>query len=195
LALRARIENDIKMQKFSKLLLKLAGWKVYVKVEEPRKSVICVAPHTSNWDFPIGKLSYWALGRNASFLIKKSWFFFPMGYFFAAMGGVPVDRTKKNSVTQQMADEFSKRENFHLAITPEGTRSLVDKWKMGFYHIAVKANVPIQIAVIDYEKKQMGIETVFYPTGDEVSDIEKIQSFYLNVKARFPEKFNLTPKK
>lgn len=179
------------MQKLSKWILKIAGWKAFVTVAEPQKSIICVAPHTSNWDFLIGKLSYLALGREASFLIKKSWFFFPMGYLFRAMGGVPVDRSKRTSVTQQMAEEFGKRESFHLAITPEGTRGLVSKWKMGFYHIALKANVPIQLAYIDYVKKELGIKKVFYPTGDEKADLEKIQAYYKDVHARFPEKFNL----
>lgn len=180
------------MQVLSKWLLKTAGWKVVVKVDEPAQSVICVAPHTSNWDFLIGKLAYWSLGRKASFLIKKSWFFFPMGYLFDAMGGVPVDRSRNTSVTQIMAEEFSRREQFHLAITPEGTRSLAPKWKMGFYHIAVSTKVPIQIACLDYAKKEVFIEALFYPTGDEAADIEKIQSYYKNVSARFPEKFNLS---
>lgn len=180
------------MKKLSAYLLRLFGWKTLLTVEEPSKSVICVAPHTSNWDFPIGKLSYLALGRKASFLIKKSWFFFPMNLFFVAMGGVPIDRTKKNSVTDQMAEEFDKREHFHLAITPEGTRSLSPKWKMGFYHIAVKANVPIQLAYIDYAKKEMGITKLFYPTGNEEADLLEIHDFYRNVTAKFPHKFNLT---
>lgn len=183
------------MQKISQFILKLFGWKLNVQAEEPLKSVICVAPHTSNWDFPIGKLSYVALGREASFLMKKSWFFFPMGYLFAAMGGVPVDRSKKNSITDLMADEFEKRTYFHLAITPEGTRSLVENWKMGFYHIAIKAKVPIQIAYIDYQKKEMGIKDIFYPTGDEKADLDKIQAYYMDVRACFPEKFNLSAKK
>ncbi len=179
------------MQKLSKWILKIAGWKSFVTVAEPQKSIICVAPHTSNWDFLFGKLFYLALGREASFLIKKSWFFFPMGYLFRAMGGVPVDRSKRTSVIQQMVEEFEKRKSFHLAITPEGTRGLVSKWKMGFYHIALKANVPIQLAYIDYGKKELGIKEVFYPTGNEKADLEKIQSYYKDVQAKFPENFNL----
>jgi len=115
------------MQKFSLWIFKKCGWKAVVTVDEPAKSVICVAPHTSNWDFIIGKLYYWSLSRKSSFLMKKSWFFFPLGNFFRNMGGVPIDRSKKTSVTDQMAEEFSKHETFHLAITPEGTRSLVSK--------------------------------------------------------------------
>jgi len=121
--------------------------------------------------------------------MKKSWLFFPMGSMLRSMGGIPVDRSKRTSVTDQMAEEFKKRENFHLAITPEGTRSLVKKWKMGFYHIAVKAAVPIELAYFDYAKKEMGITTVFYPTGDENADLEKIQEYYKDVIPCHPELF------
>ena len=161
------------MQKFSQWVLRMIGWKTVALVAEPPKSVICVAPHTSNWDFVIGKLYYWSLNRKSSFL-----------------GGVAVDRSKHTSVTDQMAEEFNKRENFHLAITPEGTRKLVKIWKMGFYHIAVKANVPVQLAYIDYGKKEMGITTILYPTGDEKADLERIQAFYSNVSACHPDKFD-----
>ncbi|MDX9747017.1 MAG: lysophospholipid acyltransferase family protein [Paludibacter sp.] len=178
------------MQKLSKWIIRMAGWKMKIEVDEPAKSVICVAPHTSNWDFIIGKLSYWAAGRQANFLMKKSWFIFPFGLLFKAMGGVPIDRSKKNSVTQQMADEFGLREHFHLAITPEGTRSRTENWKMGFYHIAVKAGVPIQLAYIDYAKKEMGITTLLVPGEDEKADMLKIKEYYKSVQGRFPEKFN-----
>jgi len=182
------------MHKFSQWIFKKVGWKAVVTVPEPLKSVICIAPHTSNWDFLIGKLYYWTLNRKSSFLMKKSWFFFPMGNLFLSMGGVPVDRSKRTSVTDQMAEEFKKRENFHLAITPEGTRSLVKKWKMGFYHIALKADVPIQLAYIDYAKKEMGITEIFYPTGDEKADLEKIQAFYKDVKGKNPKNFYISSK-
>lgn len=179
------------MRQLSKLILKLTGWKTVVTVKEPKKSVICVAPHTSNWDYPMGQLFYWSLGRKSSFLIKKSWFVFPLNYIFKALGGVPVDRSKRNSVTQQMVNEFNKRETFHLAITPEGTRALVHKWKMGFYHIALQAGVPIQIAYFDYAKKELGIKAIFVPTGDEAADLKKIQSYYKDVTACKPEKFKI----
>jgi 1-acyl-sn-glycerol-3-phosphate acyltransferase len=177
------------MQKLSQWILRMAGWKVVLTTEEPPKSVICVAPHTSNWDFIVGKLSYWAVNRKTSFLIKKSWFIFPFGQMFSAMGGIPVDRSKKTSVTDQMAEEFKKREIFHLGITPEGTRALRQRWKMGFYHIALKANVPIELAYMDYKKKEMGIKEVFMPTGDEKADMDHIREYYKDMNARFPEKF------
>lgn len=80
----------------SKALLRLAGWKLGPVVEDVPKCVICVAPHTSNWDFIVGKLFYTSIGRNASFLIKKEWFFFPFNLLFDWLGGVPVDRSKQD---------------------------------------------------------------------------------------------------
>jgi 1-acyl-sn-glycerol-3-phosphate acyltransferase len=177
------------MQKLSQWIFKMIGWKAVVTVIEPPKSVICVAPHTSNWDFIIGKLFYWSLNRKSGFLMKKSWFFFPIGNILRHMDGIPVDRTKRTSVTDQVVEEFNRRETFHVAITPEGTRMAVKKWKMGFYNIAFKANVPIQLAYLDYTKKEMGITKIVYPTGDEKTDMATILEFYKNVKGRHPENY------
>lgn len=179
------------MKKFSCWILRITNWKCITTIPEPLKSVICVAPHTSNWDFILGKLYYWAEERHASFLMKKSWFFFPVGNILRSMGGVPVDRSKKTSVTQQVVDMFNNNEKFHIAITPEGTRKKTKKWKMGFYQIAIQANVPIQLAFFDYSKKELGITGIFYPTGDEKADLKEIQSFYKEKKGRFPEQFYL----
>ncbi len=179
------------MKKISKWILKLFGWTTVTTVPEPDKSVICCAPHTSNWDYILGQLYYWSEGRKSSFLIKSSFFFFPLGLIFKRLGGIPVDRKNPSAITKQMVDEFNHREKFHLAVTPEGTRKLVKKWKMGFYQIAISANVPIQLAYFDYAKKEMGITHIFYPTGDQAADLDKIQDFYQHVTARFPENFYL----
>ena len=178
--------NDMNL---SRWILKLAGWKSVYQVEEPAKSVICVAPHTSNWDFIIGKLYYWSLNKKAGFLMKKSWFFFPMGYLFRAMGGIPIDRSKRTSVTQQMVEEFNRRSVFHLAITPEGTRKPNPDWKKGFYYIAKGAGVPIQLAYLDFGKREMGITEVFHPTDDEEADFKHIFNYYKGVEAKKPENF------
>jgi 1-acyl-sn-glycerol-3-phosphate acyltransferase len=176
---------------FCRIVLRIAGWKFIRTVPEVKKSVVCVAPHTSNWDFILAKLSYTATGDAApSFFMKKEWFFFPLGVLLRAMHGIPVDRSKRTSLTEQVAAEFAKRDTFHIGITPEGTRKAVKEWKKGFYQIAIKAEVPIQLAYLDYGKKECGITELFYPTGDEKADIEFIQGFYKNVTARFPERFH-----
>ena len=164
-----------------RLALHLLGWKIGPEGDDVPKSVICVAPHTSNLDFTLGQLFYNAVGRKAKFLMKKEWFFFPLNIVFGSMGGIPINRGKSSSTTEQLAEEFSRRDIFHLAITPEGTRKKAEEWKKGFYYIAVKAGVPIQVAYIDYRKKEVGIKTTFYPTGNIDEDILAIRSMYKGV--------------
>lgn len=179
------------MKKIYNSILKLIGWKITGQTNLPDKSVICVAPHTSNWDLPLGLIVYKALGKKASFLIKKEWFFFPMNLIFKALGGIPVDRSKKSSLTEQMAELYAQKDNFQLAITPEATRKLNTEWKKGFYFIALAANVPIVIAALDYGKKEANFKGILMPTGDVDTDIDKIKSYYSGVTAKHPKYFSI----
>lgn len=178
------------MGKLAGLIFSFAGWKIEGDSDGlPEKSVLCVAPHTSNWDLILGKLAYLSLRRKSYFLIKKSWFFFPMNLIFKGMGGIPVDRSKKTSLTAQLAEEFQKRDSFQLAVTPEGTRKKTEEWKKGFYYIALEAQVPIVIVLLDYSKKKITLRDVFRPTGDVDVDLEKIKSYYVDVEGRHKHLF------
>ena len=176
-------------KRLGKWLLGLMGWRVGPAGDEVAKCVICVAPHTSNMDFIIGELFYLAIGKQAAFLMKKEWFAFPLGLFFRALGGVPIDRSRNTSMTEQMAAEFARRDRFRLAITPEGTRKRVDEWKRGFYYIALKAGVPIQLGYIDYGRKEVGIMETFRPTGNAEADIQYIRSRYEGMTGNHSERF------
>ena len=173
----------------SKFILKLMGWKIGKVLPEVDKCVIAVAPHTSNMDFIIGKLAYTAIGRTANFLIKKDWFFFPFNHLFNSIGGIPVDRNKRTSITEKLAVEFEQRDKFQLAVTPEGSRKPVRKWKKGFYYIAYKANVPIVLVALDYGTKTVSFLDTFYPTGDTDGDIATIRAKYNGIEAIHPEQF------
>lgn len=175
---------------FAKFCLKIAGWSWNLSVPDYPKSVICVAPHTSNWDFIIGKLFYMAVGRNANFLIKKDWFFFPLNYFFKSIGGIPVDRSKNNSLVDQLVEVAQTEPRFNVAITPEGTRKKNKNWKKGFYYIALKAHVPIVLAVLDYQQKKIIMEETFIPTGDESADLLAIKQYFQKYAGpKYPELF------
>lgn len=179
------------MKKLCSFILKRLNWKIEGNTNLPDKCILCVAPHTSNWDLILGKIIYATIGENAYFLIKKSWFFFPMNLIFNAIGGIPVDRSKKNSLTDSLAEEFSKHKEFHLAITPEGTRKNAGDWKKGFYYIALAAKVPIVIVVFDYGRKVADFKDVFYPTGDIENDLIKIKEYYKGAQGKHPEKFTI----
>lgn len=171
------------------LLLKLSGWKVKITVPDYSKCIICVAPHTSNWDFILGKLAYASVGRKAGFLMKEAWFFWPLGCFFRAIGGIAVPKARGSQLSDIIIRKFGETKRMQLAITPEGTRSRVTRWRTGFLHIAQEAGVPIVLGAIDAATKQIVIEREFKPTGDIEADMKAIKKYYSHFTALYPDKF------
>ena len=146
-----------------------------------------MAPHTSNWDFIIGKMAFMSYGVNGRFLIKKEMFFFPFGWILKAMGGIPVDRKRGSNLTDIAARYFKENEKMFMVFTPEGTRSYNPRWKKGFYYIAQKAEVPIYMGYLDYANKIGGFHSLFHPTGNVDSDIAHIKDVLRGFKGKYPE--------
>ena len=181
------------MMNFSAFLLKTFGWSVTATVPDYPKCIICVAPHTSNWDFILGELTIHSLGRKAAFMMKSSWFFFPLGCLFRAMGGIPVERGKKQNLVDTIVNRFNTSKELTLAITPEGTRKKTAKWHTGFLRIAFAANVPNVLGAIDAARKRIEMTKVFHPTGDIMGDIEKIKEYYRQFRGVHPDNFSTDP--
>lgn len=181
----------MKKRLYSFIYYRLLGWKTNVTVPNYDKCVICAAPHTSNWDLFIGKLFYGAIGRKTNFMMKKEWFFFPLGLIFRAIGGIPVDRSRNTSLVDQMANRFAGSKLFHLAITPEGTRKFNPNWKKGFYFIALKAQVPIMLIGIDYPTKTITSTKAIMPTGDFEKDMHEIKLYFKDFRGKIPENFSV----
>lgn len=171
------------------VLYKRMGYTFESTIPLPSKFVIALAPHTSNWDFIIGLLHSRAEGFQCNFMMKKFWFFWPLGYVMKALGGIPVERSKKMSLTDQMAEQAKQLDTFHLCITPEGTRKRVTEWKKGFYYIALKADIPILLYSLDYEKKLIKCTKSIIPNGDVDAQMQEIKSYYQGVKGKKPEQF------
>jgi 1-acyl-sn-glycerol-3-phosphate acyltransferase len=170
----------------SKWILKRLGWKIEGQFTSP-KAVLVEFPHTSNWDFPLGLLVRSAIQADIKFVAKSSLFKFPFGGLFRSLGGYPVDRSKSNNFVDAVVDIFNQKERFAIILTPEGTRTKVDKLKTGFYHIADGAKVPIVMVKFDWAKKIVGFSEPFYTTGDYDADIIKIMDYYKGVKGYHPE--------
>ena len=165
------------------------GWKCEVSETIGEKGIIALAPHTSNFDFILGILYSRAEGIKSNFLMKKEWFFWPLGCIMRKLGGIPVYRSKKMSLTEQLAKVANERESFLLCITPEGTRSRVEEWKRGFYYIALKANLPIWLYGIDYSTKTIKCTKTIIPDGNIEEQMRLIMSYYKDFKGKHPEKF------
>lgn len=173
------------------LLYRCLGWKKNITVEHPDKYILCLAPHTSNWDFFFGHLFSKAEGVRSNYLMKKEWFFWPLGPIFRMTGGIPVYRGKKCSMTESLIETAKASDEFHLTITPEGTRKLNPEWKKGFYYIALGAKIPILLYALDYEKKLITATKVIVPSGDVDADMREIKMYYKDVKGKYPEKFSV----
>jgi 1-acyl-sn-glycerol-3-phosphate acyltransferase len=167
------------------------GWSVRVTEDHPDKFIICLAPHTSNWDFIIGLLYSRARGMQCNFMMKKEWFFWPLGPIFRHLGGIPVYRQKKTSMTDAIAEAAKAAKTYHLCITPEGTRSRTADWKKGFYFIALKAGLPILLYGVDYAQKQIVCTKTIIPSGDLDRDMRDIKVYYKDFKGKKPENFTI----
>jgi 1-acyl-sn-glycerol-3-phosphate acyltransferase len=159
-------------------ILDAAGWTIGTPKPETKKLVLIAAPHTSNWDFLYALATTTALGLNLRFMAKDSLFRGPQGALFRALGGIAVDRSKKNNLVDSLAHEFTRHESLALLVPAEGTRSRGTHWKSGFYHIAQRAGVPIGLGFLDYRTKTSGIGTPFLPTGNIKADMDVIRAFY-----------------
>jgi 1-acyl-sn-glycerol-3-phosphate acyltransferase len=172
----------------AKLILKILGWKVINELPDNKKYMLIAAPHTSNWDFPLGLMVKFSEKIKLNYLGKGALFDSPFGWFFRALGGIPVYRKKKLNMVDQMVEQFNQREHMILAMSPEGTRSHLDYWKSGFYHIAHKAGVPIAMGTLDFGNKMVRLGNTFMPTGDIQEDMKLIRAFFAGVQGKIPEK-------
>ncbi len=174
-----------------KIMLAIPGWRLNANLPNLKKYIIIVAPHTSNWDFYFGVAAKFYLNLNARWLGKHTIFRWPVKKLLLRIGGIPVDRSKRSGIVDQITHYFKEEAQMILGLAPEGTRKRVHRWRTGFYYIALKANVPILLAYIDYAKKEIGTGPLLTPSGDIHRDFEIIRDFYRTITPLKPEKFAL----
>ncbi len=167
------------------------GWKTINGVMPHKKAIIIGVPHTSIWDFVISYLYYTSVGGRVNIMIKKEFFFWPMGFFLRKMGAIPIDRTKGTTVVKQVIKEMNSRETMHLAITPEGTRELTKRWKAGFHAIGQATGAKIYLGFFDFGRKEIGWYQTLDLTDDAEADVRRMKEYYrsLGLVGKHPEKF------
>ncbi len=178
------------MRWLASVLLRIFGWsyKGHEKLLNYRQYVLIVAPHTSNWDFPLGILLRKSAGLDyVKFIGKASLFRPPLGWIFRALGGYPVERSQKNNQVEAIIDLFKNKDQFAIVMSPEGTRKKVDRFKTGFYFIAKGANIPIIPCVFDYSKKECRYLDPIYCSNNTDDDIFIIESIFKGIQGKNPE--------
>ena len=166
------------------ILNKIIGWRVIGYLPKNEKYIIAVVPHSSYFDLIIAVLIRTYSGLKIKFIGKKELFNPITSYLFKFLGGIPVDRTKNSNIVDEVVDLFELGKIKILAIAPEGTRKRVEKWKTGFYYIALKAKLPILMVSFDYIRKEVKINNKFYPSGDIDKDFIELKKKVNDVLVR-----------
>jgi len=174
----------------ARFYFRIFRWTVTGSKPPVKKFIIIVLPHTSKYDFVLGKCYGILWGIKSKVLIKKEGFKFPMGFLLRALGGIPVDRSNNRRLAEQMVEQFNRYAEFGLTITPEGTRGKVRRIKRGFYYIAQSTNVPVYMGFIDYRTRRLGIGPEFLITGDFSKDIVQIRKFYAGMEGLYKGRFD-----
>ena len=161
------------------LLTKVMHWTITDPDLPPEpKHIVLGVPHTSIWDFVVAWLYYRSLGGKPRVMIKKEFFFLPLGGLLRSLGAIPVDRKNPLAVTRQVIEVLDKSDSFHLCIAPEGTRKPVKRWKTGFHTFARTAGIPVYLGYFDWGRKEIGHGPRFVCSDDAMADLRAVQAFY-----------------
>jgi 1-acyl-sn-glycerol-3-phosphate acyltransferase len=150
------------------------------------RHVIIGFPHTSNMDTVRAFIGFRIIKRTGRIMIKKEVFFWPLSILLQALGGIPVDRKAPRGVVEQMVDIFRSRDEFLLAIVPEGTRKKIRTIRTGFWHIASAAGVSIICWYMDNDRKTTRWLGEIIPGEDKMADLVRIRDLYEKAGYRFP---------
>ena len=157
-------------RRIGRAIFRVMGWRIEGEFPNRDKAIVALVPHSSNIDFFLTVAFIWATGMRASFLIKHTVFWYPLGNIIRALGGIPVDRTQQNGLIRDVTEQFRGKSKWILGITPSGTRRPVKDWKDGIARIAAAAQVPIVPAVMNYRTRTVH----FAPLIEGVTEVRQI---------------------
>ncbi len=181
------------MKLLARFVFWITGWKISEGMPEGvRKAVLIAIPHTSNWDLLYARAAFYLMDVPVRFTIKKEVMVGPLGWLISALGGIAIDRKKvsgkrKQTYTEAMVQMLKERDELVVMVTPEGTRSYAPRWKSGFYHVALGAEVPILVGFLDYKTKTAGIGPMIIPNGQMEEQIEELMAFGRTITGKHPK--------
>ena len=183
------MEKKTRWARFCGWLLRKMGWTSDSGPIPEDKGIILGVPHTSFMDFVVSYLFYAQFGIPAYVMIKKEFFFWPLGPILKKLGGVPVDRSNATAMTKSLIDKMESVDRFHLAIAPEGTRKPTRKWKTGYHLIARTVGCPVYMGYFDWKTRHISGGKKVTLTDNAREDTDRIQALYeeMHLTGRCPE--------
>ena len=175
---RLRGKRSLLLRKIARFGINISGWTIKGMVPDEERIVIIAAPHTSNWDFVLAMLAIFGLNIKLRWLGKHSIFKPGFKIFFKWLGGIPVYRDNPSNLIDNVVKIVKREKSIVIAMTPEGTRKKVKRWKTGFLRIAKQTHSKILLISIDAPTKSIEIGRIFNPTGNSEDDLAFIQKYY-----------------
>ena len=176
------------LRKIARFGINISGWTIKGNIPNQERIVIIAAPHTSNWDFILAMLAILGLNIKVRWLGKKSIFKPGFKLFFEWLGGIPVYRDDPSTLIEKVVNIVKKEKSIVIAMTPEGTRKKVKRWKTGFLRIAKQTQSKILLISIDAPTKSIEIGKIFNPSGNSEEDLAYIQNYYSAFRGINPQK-------
>lgn len=152
----------------------------------PRRGIVVGAPHTSNWDFVLAVLVFWAHDVRPRVLVKSEMFWWPLGVLLRGLGAIATDRRGGRGLVEKLTREAERSDRFVLALAPDGTRSVTDHWKSGFYRLALATGLPVTLAFVDGPSRRVGTGPTIEITGEVGADMDRIRAFFADKRGVRP---------
>ena len=172
-----------------RLILYFYRWDIEGNINNSPKLIVSLAPHTSNWDFITNMGTMLSMGILSKWFVAKEFYWWPLKVLLKWLGGIPVDRSKRQNLVDEMVELIGNSKKIILSIYPEGATKKKFEWKTGIWYIAKNSKVPIQLVGLDYENRKTIFGPVIELTDSVQKDMKKIQMYYKNFHAKYPDNF------
>lgn len=184
-----RAHRPALLVRLARAVLRRVGWHIAGDLPEAPKLVLGVGPHTSNWDFIVGVLAMLALDMGIHWLGKHSLFRWPVASLLRRLGGMAIDRRNAAGIAEAIGRQLREADEMIIAITPEGTRSKVDRLKTGFLRIARAGECPVVPVTFDFARREIRLHPPLWPGPDPEADAAAVRRVFATATPKHPGKF------
>ena len=171
-----------------KILLYLMGFKIDInKLNQLPSKVILISTHTSVYDFFIGIFLYYGYLHHKydNYILMKKYFEKYTNPFFYVIDKklrlIKVEK-EKNGLINKILDQVKYKDNYLIYLSPEGTRSYIERLRTGYWVIAKELNLDVCFVGVDFYNKSITFE-----------DCRKVENYWDDEELKFKKSASKYP--
>ena len=170
----------------ARTILYVTGWKVDLSEYKQTDRQIILVPHSSYWDFVLGKVTQYAYDIPAVIPMWNGHFRGIKGVIVKLLGCIPVENTKSVGNVKMLSDYLERQNKFNLFLCPEGTTSYIQDLRSGFFYIAQNTGADYVVGTIDYVDHNIKFSAPFRSSNNLDRDKEVIIEMFKEGKPKYP---------